>query len=249
LKVSRRKKKNQGAASSDSAPELTVVDGEVAGVAPGGEVAVEATEVAEINDNAEEELTAEPVVNEEVLALLADDGDSTSATTVEPEITAEDVDAPTDQEILGAIDASGTNAGQRARTPRTPKQPAAPMREFTAVAQIDQATLDANLAGCNAKKVKEKAENLISAITHGKRLSNYTKIAVHELTTNGRISGKSMADRFQAEGLSLGTARAQAQQMTALFRLVGAASPDATTPRDLVIQDNGLVQELVKLAA
>jgi hypothetical protein len=58
-----------------------------------------------------------------------------------------------------------------------------------------------------------------------------------------------MADRFQAEGLSLGTSRAQAQQMTALFRLVGAAAPDANAPRDLVIQDNGLVQELAKLAA
>jgi hypothetical protein len=156
LELSKRTKKNQGAASSASAPELTVVDGQVAGVAPGGETAVEATEVAEINDNAEGELTAEPVVNEEVLALLADDGDSSSATTVEAEITAEDVEAPTDQEVLARSTLRATAPAPRQLEPRAPKTPAAPMREFTAVAQIDQATLDANLAGCNAKKVARR---------------------------------------------------------------------------------------------
>jgi hypothetical protein len=250
--LSKRNKKSQASpASSGSAPELTVVDGEVVGVAPGGEGdgGTEVIETAETNDNAEGELTAEPVVDEEVLALLADDGDSASATTVEPEITAEDVDAPTDQEILGAIDASGTTTGKKSGAKRAPKTPAAPMREFTAVAQIDQATLDANLAALNAKKVREKAENLIAAITHGKKLSGYTKVAVAELQTNGRISGKSMTDAFLAAGLKEGTARAQAQQMTSLFRLVGAVAPDASNPRELVLQDNGLIQELAKIAA
>jgi hypothetical protein len=37
--------------------------------------------------------------------------------------------------------------------------------------------------------------------------------------------------------------------MTSLFRLVGAVAPDASNPRELVLQDNGLIQELAKIAA
>jgi hypothetical protein len=202
------------------------------------------------NDDAVTAEMVEPVLDEDVLAMIAaETADAPAMTTdAEPEITAEDVEEPTEEEVLAAIDASGTPA-KKSGSKRAPKTPAAPMREFTAVAAIDEATLKSNLDGCNAKKVKEKAENLIATITHGKKLSRYTAVAVSELIANGRISGKSMTDRFQAEGLSVGTARAQAQQMTALFKLVGAVQPDAANPRELVVQDNQLVQELAAAAA
>lgn len=258
--MSKRKnnKSNQRASNAaDSGGSLTVVDGNAVGVAPGGETALEITatedgiEIAEIasNDDAITAETIEPVLDADVLAALAADGPAPAVTvdSDEPTITAEDVDPPSDEEVLAAIAATGKKAGRKSGT-KTPTPAPTVMRAFTAVALIDQATLDTNLAGCNAKKVREKADNLIAAIEHGKKLSGYTKIAVKALAADGRFSGKSMVERFQAEGLSIGTSRAQAQQMTALFRLVGAVAPEAGS-KDLVVQDNALIQELVPLAA
>lgn len=253
--MSKRNKKGRNTpASTDNGSDLTLVDGNAVGLAPeggAGDAGTEVVEAADTNDNAEIVEIAEPVVAEDVLAALAADETPPTVTTTdadEPTITAEDVDEPTEDEVLAAIDASGTTPKSR-KSSTTPKEPAQPMREFTAVAAIDEQTLQKNLDGCNAKKVREKADNLIAAVTHGKKLSRYTAVAVSELMEHGRFSGKSMTERFKTEGLSEGTARAQAQQMTALFKLVGAAAPDANAPRDLVLQDNGLVEELAKIAA
>jgi hypothetical protein len=240
--MSKRSKKNNAPAvveqqgENNTAVETAVV-----------ETATDTTvETAETVD-AEVELTAEPVVADDVLAMLA--GDDEPAETTEDAPAAADaeieVDEPTDDEVLATINKSGSKSSGT-------KQPkAAPVitRDFTAVAQIDRATLDANLAACNAKKVREKADNLIAAVQSGKKLSRYTQVAVKQLVANGAISGKDMVAAFLNEGLKEGTARAQAQQMTALFRLVGAVVPDATTKGRLVANDAGLIKELEALAA
>jgi hypothetical protein len=240
--MSKRKNKNQRPASaSDNGGTVTVVDGDAVGVAPGGETAtVEAS-----NDDAAGEPTAEAVVDEEVLAMIADDEapEAVTTTEAEAEITADDVAEPTDDEVLAAIDSAKSSGGSKRS-----QKPATVMRDFTAVAQIDEATLKANLDGINAKKVREKAENLIAAVQSGKKLSRYTADAVTHLKTEGRVNGKSLVEMFQAKGLGLGTARAQSQQMTALFKVVGLAAPEDGS-KDLVLQDNNLADELVKIAA
>jgi hypothetical protein len=241
--MSKRSKKNAAPAAVEqqdaNSPAVETATVET----PATETTVETAEAVD----AEVELTAEPVVADDVLAMLA--GDDEPAETTEDAPAAADaeieVDEPTDDEVLATIN----QAGSKSSGTKQPKAPPVITRDFTAVAQIDRATLDANLAACNAKKVREKAENLIAAVQSGKKLSRYTQVAVKQLVANGAISGKDMVAAFLNEGLKEGTARAQAQQMTALFRLVGAVVPDATTKGRLVANDAGLIKELEALAA
>lgn len=140
------------------------------------------------------------------------------------------------------------SSGKSTKSAKKDDTPAAPARAFGEVAGITDAQVKSIVDGINAKKVVEKAQNLISSIETGKKLSGYTKIAVEHLIDKGEMSGKSLVEEFQAKGLSLGTARAQSQQMTALFKAFGLASE--STPRGaLVLQKSPLVDELVKLAA
>jgi hypothetical protein len=222
---------------------VTQIDGNAVGVAPEGTAGDQGAEVIEAsNDDAETAETVVAEVDPAVLDMLADESAPEAVTTTEPEVTADDVPEPTDDEVLAAID--------NAKTPRKSgtKAPATVMRDFTAVASIDEATLKANLDGISAKKVREKAENVIAAVQSGKKLSRYTADAVAHLKEQGRVNGKSLADMFQTKGLSLGTARAQSQQMTALFPLIGLATKEDGS-KDLVLQDNNLADELVKIAA
>jgi hypothetical protein len=136
----------------------------------------------------------------------------------------------------------------KSSTPRQPKV-VVPTREFCSVAAIDKTTLDTNLAGLAAKKVNEKVANVIQAIETGKKLSRYTADAVKLLKSEGKVTGKSLVENFRSVGLGDGTARAQAQQMTALFKVLGIALPDPANSKELVIADTGLVDELVALAA
>lgn len=137
-----------------------------------------------------------------------------------------------------------TEAATQTKAPRTPKAPVV-VREFVSVAAIDAPTLKSNLDGINAKKVQEKAQNLIQAIESGKKLSGYTKKAVEVLVADGKITSKSLVDAYLGSGLKDGTARAQAQQMTALFKAVGLATPAAGSPRELMLADNDLAKELL----
>lgn len=240
--MSKRTKKNPAVENNAADATVEAVETTVT------ETATEETP-AETTVEAEVELTAEPVVADDVLALLAGD-DSADEPAAEPAPVATDdaaieVDDPTDDEVLATINQSGSKSAKT----KAPKAPPAIVRDFTAVAQIDKATLDANLAACTAKKVREKADNLIAAVQSGKTLSRYTKVAVKQLVANGAISGKDMVSAFLAEGLKEGTARAQAQQMTALFRLVGAVVADPSVKGRLVANDAGLIKELEVLAA
>lgn len=208
-----------------------------------------------------------PVVSDDdILAALeaADGGTKVEDTTEETvaqieaveeiEVTLEDRD---EDAILAELEAEEDNAApapktksSKTKTPKQPKAPAAPTRAFCDVADhMDDAALKAALDSINAKKVHEKAQNMVQAITTGKKLSGFTQLAVKKLLADGRISGKSLVEAYQADGKSLGTARAQSQQMTALFKALGIAQPDPSNPRELVPASNGLVRELEQLAA
>lgn len=173
--------------------------------------------------------------------------------------TTEDVDVELDADdeeaILAAAAADDDN--KPAATPRGRKKAAAAstaapavQRQFCDVADhLDPASLKTALDGINAKKVAEKAQNLIQCIETGKKLSGFTKLAVKTLTTKGRVTSKDLVEAFQADGKSLGTARAQSQQMTSLFKQLGIATQDPNEPKALVPADNALVKELALLAA
>ena len=166
-----------------------------------------------------------------------------------------EIDQPDDTDVeavLAELEADAPSAPAKtkaAKTPKQPKTPAAAAREFTSVATITQSDLDTNMAGIVAKKVIEKAQNVIQAVETGRKLSRYTADAVRALKADGRVSGKSLVDTFRGCGLSDGTARAQSQQMTALFKALGIAVADTANARELIISDTALVDELVLLAA
>lgn len=187
---------------------------------------------------------------DEVLAMIAGDADG-GTKVVEPEVIEE---APEDLDAaLAELEADTTTAptkkAKKTKAPAAPKQPAVAARAFTDVASIDAATLKTNLDACAAKKVNEKVSNVIQAIEHGKKLSRYTADAIRKLNRDGRVSGKSLVEEFLGLGLKDGTARAQAQQMTSIFKMLGIALPDASNPRELVLSDKVLVDELVAIAA
>lgn len=164
---------------------------------------------------------------------------------------------PDDADISAALaeieaDAAASAPPTSTKKPKkssTSKAAPVPTRAFTDVAAIDKGQLDSNLNALNAKKVIEKAQNVIQAVETGKKLSRYTADAVKALKARGNISAKTLVETFRSAGLSDGTARAQSQQMTALFKALGMVVPDATNTRELVIADAGLVDELVQLSA
>lgn len=211
-----------------------------------------------------------PVSLDEVETVLIDLSDASVTDVDAPEepVVQETSDEPTedleepevlDTDIDATLAALAADEEQQAPAPKpaakkaasTPKAttPAVPKRDFHSVAAIDAAALKANLDGCNAKKVQEKAQNLIQAVETGKKLSKYTAAAVKDFVAKGATSGKDLTGTFQASGLSIGTARAQAQQMTALFKLTGLAAIDTSDGKTLVINDRALADELMLLAA
>lgn len=123
------------------------------------------------------------------------------------------------------------------------------LRKFSDVASLTDKELDERRQSVTAKKVREKVDNVIAAIESGKKLSRYTVDAVKALVKDGRVSGKSLTQTYLDGGLKDGTARAQSQQLTAVFKALGVAAPDPNNNRELVVADKPLLDELVKLAA
>lgn len=210
-------------------------------------VAVEATE----NNDAE------------VLAALEASDQAEAAATevvtetvemIEVELESEDEDAvlaalAADEDDAAKATTTTKKSGPKSKSSSTPVTPVV-TRQFCDVADhMDDTALKNALDGINAKKVSEKATNVVQAITAGKKLSGFTALAVKTLSAKGRVTAKDFVEAFQADGKSLGTARAQGQQMTALFKSLGIVTPDPSAPRELVMADNGLTRELVKMAS
>lgn len=211
-------------------------------------VAMEASEEPQSNDD-DAVLAALEAADEPAVA------ETETVETMETEEVEVELDAADEDAVLAELDAEEedqTPAPAAKKTGRKAAAPKAPVvvRQFCDVADhLDPTELKARLDGITAKKVAEKAQNLVQCIETGKKLSGFTALAVRTLAANGSVSSKSLVEAFQADGKSLGTARAQAQQMTALFKSLGIAAPDANDAKTLVSADNALVKELVTLAA
>lgn len=195
-------------------------------------------------------------------ALAAADSPFETVETVEAEIVTETVEmVETEAEVEAEIEldpdaviAAAEAAETKTKAPKSQKkaEPATPVvvRQFCDVADhFDATSLKATLDGINAKKVHEKATNVVASIETGKKLSGFTKLAVKVLADKGQVTAKDLVEAYQADNKSIGTARAQAQQMTALFKALGIATPSSADNKVLVACDNALVKELTTLAA
>lgn len=201
-------------------------------------------------------------------AIEASDGDSEKPAAEEPKVKAEAVEEVVDDESgedLSPESVEAALANLEKEEAKKPKKTASksketkpagekkskaeetvPARSFHDIAAIKKPAFEKNREDM-AKKVGEKADNVVQAVERGKKLSRYTADAVKLLSKEGQVSAKAMCDAFIAANLSVGTARAQSQQMTALFKGIGLC--EAGADKSLTVKDQALLDELVKLAA
>lgn len=77
------------------------------------------------------------------------------------------------------------------------------------------------------KKIGEKATNLFAHVSKGAQLSNYTRIAINFLLTNGEMTSKQLKDTYLARPYSEGTASSQTTQLMNLLPALGIAKREA----------------------
>lgn len=97
-----------------------------------------------------------------------------------------------------------------------------------------------------AKKVVDKAENLLDAAAGRRNLSVYTRIAIDALTKDGAFTSGDLVKLLESRQYSPGTARAQAQQMMALLPLAGIAAREKSA---LTLVEASPVLAVLKKAA
>jgi len=154
------------------------------------------------------------------------------------------VDASTDQDIDASVD--------QPEKPKTRKkaeksaEPPAPSIEFASIVGEDTQKEIFERLDKSAKKVIEKAKNVIAAVERGKKLSGFTKDAVIVLASKPEIQTKDLVEHYVGRGLSIGTARAQAQQMTSIFKVFGIAEQNGSVYRKV---DSPLAAKLEQMAA
>jgi hypothetical protein len=171
---------------------------------------------------------AEPVIADEII-VTAETTDAAVETILDniaenaALVTAEaaaDVVALVEAEP-GAVEAVTTTA-KKARVAREARV-VDRAKFLEAVGAADETTFAARVSGV-AKKVREKIDNVADAISSGKRLSNYTRDALaYALANDSAFTVKDLVTMFEGKKYSPGTARAQAQQMGAVFNVLGAA--------------------------
>lgn len=192
--------------------------------------------LAIVEEEAAAEIATETVAEEhEVLAAITAEVEENELAVAEALLNA------TDETVEAVAVVEKTVKEKVARVPRGTDR-----AEFFAAAHIQPEEYTSIIDNA-AKKVKEKIENLADAFS-GRRLSGYTKAALKHANTNGgEFTVKGLVETYETEyKFSPGTARAQAQQMSALFSAVGLADKDGKTFR---LRDNELTRKLSALAA
>lgn len=79
-----------------------------------------------------------------------------------------------------------------------------------------------------AKKVGEKAVNLLRFRSQPDQVQVYTRMGLNQLVTQGEVTSKGFVDLFSAK-YKPGTARAQGSQLMQLFPALGVATKDGST--------------------
>lgn len=181
-----------------------------------------------------------PTVTEVSLAEIDDEAVLKSITDdiEEAEIAAAEIIAEAPVEVLVKVEKVKERV---ARGPRVTDR-----SEFYALAGMTEEDFNARIDSA-AKKVKEKIENLADAVV-GNRLSGYTIKALKFANKNDRtFTVKGLEKEYEEEyRFSTGTAKAQAQQMSALFSSLGLADKDGKTFK---LRSTPLVDKLLSMAA
>lgn len=98
-----------------------------------------------------------------------------------------------------------------------------------------------------AKKVGDKAVNLLRWQHDPKKLQGYTRLGVEHLLEHSTISSKSLTEHFQKSGYTIGTARSQANQLMSLLPALKVASKSG---RELTVNaDSTIVASFQSAAA
>lgn len=85
----------------------------------------------------------------------------------------------------------------------------------------DNSNIVAGIIDKLAKKVGEKAVNLLRHSENRDRVQIYTQIGLDMLIADGKLTSKGLVDKFSATKYRIGTARAQGSQLMQLFPALG----------------------------
>lgn len=96
-----------------------------------------------------------------------------------------------------------------------------------------------------AKKVGDKAVNLIRFQGDSKKLQGYTRIGLSKLIEDGEASSKQLTDHFVSAGYTIGTARSQANQLMTLFPALKVAHKSG---RNLLLNADSTIAASFKAA-
>lgn len=177
-----------------------------------------------------EESTDQPIdrVAADVDAILAEiNGTAPAPAQEEPKTTRKRGKKSTDTTAAATPPAPVVAAGANAAP--TPAPAATNTGAFRALLAPNVAKEYQGRFDALAVKVKDKATNAENAIDTGKKLSRFTSLAVKTLVDKGAVTSGDLVEVYKGENLAEGTARAQAQQMTSLFRAFGLVTQDGKT--------------------
>lgn len=98
-----------------------------------------------------------------------------------------------------------------------------------------------------AKKVGDKAVNLLRYAGQPNKLQGYTRLGIEHLINAGDANSRSLTDHLQAQGYTIGTARSQANQLMSLLPALGIATRSG---KQLTLnKDSGLLKEYQEAVA
>lgn len=245
-----KSKLNQNTTANDDAEmdddELLALMAEVEGDEVAGDEQSEADEVvleADTSLDVDDELLAEAEANVELAESRADMiEDSAKEEAIDPETVAKP--------------AAAKAAAKRTATPRQTfstcsEAVLAKVGENYALLGADDKAAAATQAlafDSLAKKVKEKVINIFDSAITGKRLSNYTQMALDLLEEKGEFTMADLKAVYVARPYSQGTANSQAHQMSQLLPALGLATKTGSTLQ-LADAENPLFKALRTKAA
>ncbi len=96
-----------------------------------------------------------------------------------------------------------------------------------------------------AKKVGDKAVNLLRFHSVPNKLQNYTRLGLEHLVKNGSTSSADLTKLLQGAGYTIGTARSQANQLMSLFPTLKVANRAGKT---LTLNEDSTIVESFKSA-
>lgn len=170
------------------------------------------------------------------------------------EQVADEPEAPIEASVAVAAAAAAATAAAAAaavapktRAPRVSRAAGAKPSQVLAATMSDEALLKAamlltgdeesedNVKALNdtidslAKKVGDKAVNLLRYASEPRKLQNYTRLGLELLVRDGEVTSKSLTDHLKAAKYTEGTARSQANQIMSLFPALKVAARSGKT--------------------